>query len=309
MSVYSQKFVISILVDGQVQKEFANGDVNIPFGCHYAIRFRNKNSRRAVVKLYIDGEKMCRGGFVIPANCHRDIDCSSQTLKKFKFVDLQSTEAQDHGKDQVNADKLMGVVEAHWHLEKEHPKPPVVREIHHHHNHHYRHWWERPWYGTYGTPYNSCKPCGDGGATEHADVRLSASTDSVLDFNAAESAPASYQEIAKGGVVRDSFKGACARRDRLVRDGATVEGDMSNMRFGELDVDYEEAATVLRLQLKGFDPAVAEARSECVPLLDPVGGSAILGRELGPRGDLEPVVAELALSQHVDHAAQPRTRR
>jgi len=129
--VYSNKFVISIVVNGNIQNEFANGTVELPFNTEYAIRFRNKWNRRAVVKPFVDGIKVCRGGFVIPANSFRDIECSSQTLRKFKFVDLQSTEAQDHGKDQTNAEKRMGLIEAHWYLEKQ---KPVVQEIHHHHS-------------------------------------------------------------------------------------------------------------------------------------------------------------------------------
>lgn len=271
--MYSNKFVISILVNGQVQKEFANGDVNLPFGTEYAIRFRNKNDRQAVVKLYIDGEKMCRSGFVIPPNSYRDIECSSQTLRKFKFVDLQSTEAQDHGKDQVNAEKLMGVVEAHWYLEK---AKPVVKEIHHHHNHHYpvpqpypvpvpRPWpWRHPdYYYTCNanarmSGFESCSKAQVAGSPEAG----------VLGDPPASMMPASTCAV-------ESVDGAAVQRRgmaqaKAVRDGATVEGSYSSQRFGDMNVDLEENATVLRLQLKGYDPVVLEVveNGAEVPLVD-----------------------------------------
>lgn len=282
--MYSNRFVISIIVNSQVQKEFANGEVNLPFGSEYAIRFRNKNDRRAVVKLFIDGEKMCRGGFVIPANQYRDIDCSSQTLRKFKFVDLQSTEAQEHGKDQVNAEKLMGVIEAHWHLEKQ---TPVVKEIHHHHPYPVPRPYPvyprpYPWYGddryyacnnSAGMAEHKTKTCSTSDAAPDADmgsVECCASFPPAVKLCSVQ--PQSYSEIAKGGIARDAMKGACdsygdrreglkrmvIAKDAAVRDGATVEGDQSNMRFGDIHFEYEEASTVLKLFLRGFDGPVQE---------------------------------------------------
>ena len=54
--VYSNKFVMCVLVNGKPVEELANGEVQIPFNTEYVLRFRNKNDRRAVVKFWIDGE-------------------------------------------------------------------------------------------------------------------------------------------------------------------------------------------------------------------------------------------------------------
>lgn len=234
--MYSNKFVVILLVNGQVQQEFANGEVHIPFGSEYSIRFRNKNDRRAVAKLFIDGERMCRGGFIIPAHSYRDIDCSSQTNRKFKFVDLQSTEAQDYGKDQTNADKKMGLIRVEWHLEKVQEKKTY--EVHHHH--HYQHgrqnrgpWMPAPWETTLGASAPSFQ-CDAAPAAES------------MQLNAAPT-----EGTAGGSSVRRAFAPA-------VKDGATVEGGVSNMRFGELNMEYEETATVLQLYLRGYHPRVIE---------------------------------------------------
>lgn len=228
MSMYSNKFVISILVNNQIQKEFSNGDVNLPFGTEYAIRFRNKNDRNAVVMLYIDGEKMCRGGFIIPVNSYRDIECSSQTLRKFKFVDLQSTEAQEHGKDQVNTEKLMGVIEAHWYLEK---TKPVIKEIRHDYHH-------RRKYFPGTSPWKTYDNAAD---------------EKIQFFGAYSDAnvPCSIDEPVE-------FSGKSVSLNQNVRDGATVEGEYSSQRFGEMNLEIEENATILRLQLKGYDSIVQE---------------------------------------------------
>jgi len=60
--VYSNKFVMCVLHHGHPLKELANGMVSLPFGAEYALRLRNKNNRRAVVKLFIDGENVSGGG-------------------------------------------------------------------------------------------------------------------------------------------------------------------------------------------------------------------------------------------------------
>ena len=95
--VYSNKFVISILVDGNTQQELANGTVKLPFGAEYAIRLRNKNSRRAVAKLFVDGENVSGNGYIVPANDHVDIKRHWDKDVAFKFVELDSPEAVDAG--------------------------------------------------------------------------------------------------------------------------------------------------------------------------------------------------------------------
>lgn len=294
--MYSNKFVISVLVNGQVQKEFANGEVNLPFGTEYAIRFRNKNDRRAVVKLFIDGEKMCRGGFVIPANSYRDIECSSQTLRKFKFVDLQSAEAQDHGKDQVNAEKLMGVIEARWHLEKQ---KPVVKEIHHHHPYPVPQpypvpyprpypWYRDGYYHTCSTKGGAAvMPPGGLGALPPDQYGGAAGLEACAAMPPADATASlcSFNAESVGGAA--SFGARRAAQSRVVRDGATVEGDASNQRFGDIHFEYEEDATVLKLFLKGFDGPVQEVAA--APVVHEVEAPLVENPEIKPEYHPHPV--------------------
>ena len=106
--VYSNKFVMCVLINGTPQKELANGTVQLPFGSEYSLRFRNKNNRRAVVKLYIDGENVSGEGFVVEANSYSDIERPSDIDRAFKFVDLDSPDAVEHGKNGPNNDQSEG---------------------------------------------------------------------------------------------------------------------------------------------------------------------------------------------------------
>jgi hypothetical protein len=110
--------VICVLVNGQPQRELPNGTVIIPFNTTYSLRFRNKHNRRAVVKFTIDGENVSGNGYVIPANSHIDIHRHWNKDAGFVFVDLDSPQAVDAGKNGPNITGEKGLIEAVFSLEK-----------------------------------------------------------------------------------------------------------------------------------------------------------------------------------------------
>lgn len=123
---YSNKFVMSLLVNGIPQNELANGTVVIPFNTEYSLRFRNKNNVRAKVEFFIDGENCSDNGYVINANSVIDIKRHAKKDVGFKFVGLNSPEAIDQGKNGDNLNKIKGLIEARFYLEKNpyHPYYP-----------------------------------------------------------------------------------------------------------------------------------------------------------------------------------------
>ncbi len=273
--VYSNKFVVSVLVNGQVMKEMANGEVHVPFNSEYTLRFRNKNDRNCAVRVWIDGEEMTKGGWIIPPRSYRDVERSSHSPAKFKFVDLQSTEAQDHGKDQSNSEKKMGLIECHFYLEKERPKV----------EHHYhpvpmpypvpvprRPIRPYPWYDYSYPVYGALNPKGLTGHCGGASVSCNAPDGSTMDF-CSESVPAAPPptESVGGAASLEQLKlNVLAQNPQIlgvvnpreVRDGATVEGSHSNQQFGQMYLDLEDHATVLKLYLRGHEgpaPQVVEA--------------------------------------------------
>ena len=218
------------------------GMVTIPFETEFAVRFRNKNSRRALVKLFIDGENVSAGGYVINANGYIDIERHAEIAKRFKFVDLDSPDAVEHGKNDPNDNNLKGTIEARFYLEKE---QPVVKVIHEHHHHdHYDGWprpnpwrprdWPRPYFGschlydgqTKGTTLNSVNLAG------------AASMD----------AP-----VAKGSMLR-GLNMVESRR------GATVEGSESDQRFVTASFDAEEAFVSVKIHVRGVDAPVEHVK-------------------------------------------------
>jgi len=195
--VYNQRFVVSVLVNGEILKENPDGSVSIPFGAEYALKFRNKHrDRRAVVKLFIDGEEQSKGGYVIPPNDSKIIERNSYVARKFRFVAQDSTASQDMGKDQTNSEGFNGVVEARFYLEKEQPK---VQEVHHHHHHHPRPVRNpRPWMPQPIYPYYDMKGGVGGSDAVSASDGVDYCQNTIQHLGTAQ--PASYQAQAQCNV-------------------------------------------------------------------------------------------------------------
>lgn len=277
--MYSNHFVMCVLVDGQPIQELANGVVTLPFGTEYALRFRNKNNRRAVVKIYIDGENVSgEGGYVIRANDYIDIKRHHDIDRSFKFVSLDSPDAVDHGKNGPNADKVKGTIEARFYLEKEAPPRPVVVDHHHHHYHD----WYRPivprpqpfpyrpyWYTSTGdTSQDSCQmtcnaapPAGGSDVAQFKRVSLSLAKrgmgpgGSSAGGTSMNAAPAAMGAETLG-FAESSFT---PKSDAVLKDGCTVEGNVTGQNFHTVYIDLEETYTSLKLFLQGHEAEVQTA--------------------------------------------------
>lgn len=215
---YNNRFVVTIIKDRQILKELANGSVPIEFGSEYKIRLRNKHNRRAVCKLYIDGENVSEGGFIIPANGFLDVERPVNVAKKFKFVSLDSEEAYDFGKNGCNSDKIKGTIVAEFALEEE---PKIV--------------WERlyPNYSTY-PPYRPFS---------YSKGQILGECD-CLEINA-------YNSTLKSKSVNNL---RTASNTQSLFDGATVEGSHSTQSFRDVVFKNEDNWTTVRLFLQGYNP-------------------------------------------------------
>lgn len=242
--VYSNKFVVCVLVDGKPQQEMANGVVKLPFGAEYSLRFRNKNNRRAVVKIFIDGENVSGGGYVIPAHGYADVHRHNEVDRAFKFVSLDSEEAVDHGKNGPNTDKVKGTVEARFYLEKEradtyvpwyhqvHYYPPVIRSER-------RDRKERrvKWGGT-------IQPASMPSQFANDDLQWSS--------NNSVSPTENMCSTTSLGFCDQMSAGSTVQNNELM-DGCTVEGDSTGQKFSSIYIDVEDTYTSLKIFLQGYE--------------------------------------------------------
>jgi len=245
--VYSNRFVMSVLVHGNVQKELANGVVPVDFGSEYSLRFRNKNNRRAVVRFTIDNENVSGNGYIIPANSAIDIHRHWDKDAKFKFVELDSPDAVDFGKNGPNLDGSKGVVEARFYLEKTPPvtipwpSPPVYHHHHHHHHHHKKNLWSEQIGGTYGgssgASWGSNKPETWPNLSNPAPIPQTINFSSL---NIPQTINCTMPDFPKSAVP-----------PKELQEGCTVEGSMSGQSFYTSYIDLETDYVALKVILKG----------------------------------------------------------
>lgn len=121
--MYQNKLVATIKVNGKVLRE-TNGTVAIPFGSEYSVFVKNLNSRRALVKISVDGED---GTWLIvqPNNSielERFIRNNNlNSGNKFKFIERTDAIEEHRG---IKADD--GLVRIEYKFEREHVQQPIV---------------------------------------------------------------------------------------------------------------------------------------------------------------------------------------
>lgn len=63
--VYNNKFITVIKCKGKVLREFSDGTVRLPFGSDYSILLKNKDTRKALVEVFVDGKDVLDGNNII----------------------------------------------------------------------------------------------------------------------------------------------------------------------------------------------------------------------------------------------------
>lgn len=101
MTMYNQKLVASIKVNGKILREFKE-TVYIKFGSEYAISLKNLNTVRAIVNVFIDGDNIVPGGLVLNAGQSVDLERSIKNNNltegaKLKFIERTGNIEQHRG--------------------------------------------------------------------------------------------------------------------------------------------------------------------------------------------------------------------
>ena len=226
------------MVNGSPMEERANGSVTVPFGTEYSIRLRNKHQRRALAKITIDGENISSAGFIIPARTHIDILRPADKDAAFKFVDIDSPDAIDFGKNGPNDNKVKGTIKVEFFLEKEPnqqyiPYTPYIKEIHHHHY-------------DYNFGYN--KLCDN-------NLGSSSFNNTPISSPFGSSTPISNQISSSIAPMRRlrSSTGPLKAPAAQIKDGCTVEGVSTGQRFSQSYIDIDEAtSTIITLFMQGY---------------------------------------------------------
>ncbi len=89
--MYNNNMVMSINCEGNFLQETKNGEVFIPFLSEYSVFLKNKNSKRALVSVLIDGKDVLNGRSIVLGpnasfDLERFVEDSLEEGRKFRFI-------------------------------------------------------------------------------------------------------------------------------------------------------------------------------------------------------------------------------
>jgi len=118
--MYKNNFVVVVKCNGRILRE-RNGNVMLPFGSEYSILLKNLDSRRAVVKVDVDGENVLDNDrIIVPAYNTVELKGKMKSGKvrhTFKFIE-KTEEISNHRGDRADD----GLIRVECWFEK----PPVT---------------------------------------------------------------------------------------------------------------------------------------------------------------------------------------
>ena len=222
---YKDHFVVEVKCRGKILR-VQNDSVYLPFGSEYSLYLKNLNSRKAAVKISIDGQDVLDySSLIIEPNQVSEIEgfLNGTTAKnKFKFIQ-KTKEIQNYRGDKIDD----GIIRVEFAFEK---KPELIKNVLHeyhvyHHNQfdwNYGNWFNGNSSGKYASsPINSLRGIVSGPQENTNEVY--------------------YSSVDSLGV--SSFP--------LNDEGITVKGSECNQQFVYSSIGDLDPAEVITLKLKG----------------------------------------------------------
>lgn len=245
---YKDNFVVEVKCNGKILR-MKDGVVSLPFGSEYSIFLKNLNSRKASVKVQIDGEDVLGyNTLILDPNSSTELQGvlnGSTVYNKFKFIQ-KTKQIQEHRGDKIDD----GMIRVEFAFEK--PKPEtrqIITERHiHHHNYDYHHWFPR--FGSYtycGGTINSGNSAKEGLTGE---VTYSSSMGNVQASNTGGEEVGSVNAF-HSNVEMESL-GVESLGQPLDDEGITVKGSRCRQLFVYGSIGELEQSKVIIINLRGF---------------------------------------------------------
>lgn len=222
--VYKNNFIVIVKCNGKVMRE-QNGAVTLPFGSEYSIMLKNKDSRKAVASVEIDGEDVMNGHkYIVPANTSVELKGFLKGLNaknKFRFI-KKTKEISDFRGDRLD-DGLIRV--EFWHEEQQ-PAPLV---------------W--PSYTIYTNNYEFK----DSGFVDYSDSTGGPGQCTFTSNFCSSNIDSALSNCNIGKLHKESVKNKIP-----VDEGITVKGSKINQQFDYGSIGtLEHSSSVIIIELKG----------------------------------------------------------
>ena len=119
--MYKNNFICVIKHNGRILREI-DGEVCLPFGSQYSILLKNKDSRRTLVDVEVDGENVLNDQkLIVDGNTSNEIKGFMRNMSvtnRFKFIH-KTKEISDHRGDRIDD----GLISVRYNFEIEKPQP------------------------------------------------------------------------------------------------------------------------------------------------------------------------------------------
>lgn len=232
---YKEKFVVEVKYKGKILR-VRNDTVYLPFGSEYSLYLKNLNSRRASVKISIDGQDVLdNSSLIIDPNTSVDLEgflTGNQAKNKFKFIH-KTKQIQDYRGDKIDD----GIVRVEFAFEKDIIDKTIIHEHHYHSPFHwnYNNWFDGSSVKRYGSDGDGLLRgmSSDPVATYHyttSDAKFSSNIDSITTSNSL-----GVEDISQP----------------LDDEGITVKGSEINQQFRYAEIGELDKSEVIVINLKG----------------------------------------------------------
>lgn len=251
---FNNNFVAEVKCNGRILR-VTDGYVRLPFGSEYSILLKNLDTRRASVRIHIDGDDVLDGhSLVLNPNETTELQGfmkGNAARNRFKFIE-KTEQISEYRGDKIDD----GMIRIEFGFEQQLNKiRQIINEHHEHHYHHHHHDWDW-WY-----------------------PRRTVWYDSGVTFTINNSDGSNYQssagDLSKKGIMPDQVTGQsdsfdieplsydhqtqamnCSFNDQDLKTpvndlGITVKGSEVNQQFSYTSMGQLEDSGVIIIHLKG----------------------------------------------------------
>lgn len=241
---YKDQFVVEVKCNGKFLR-VQDDVVRLPFGSEYSLYLKNLNSRKASVKISIDGEDVLDySSLILMPNSSTELEgfLRGTTAKnRFKFIQ-KTKEIQDHRGDKVDD----GIVRVEFAFEKPLPeiKRTILHEDHEHHHHHHHHDWYHWNYNNWFTSDSGIKYTYTNSAGDNIGRSISGGN---------QSSAFMPDSVQVSNMVQVDSLGVESLGQPLSDEGITVKGSECNQQFRYSSIGQLEQSQVIVIRLKGIN--------------------------------------------------------
>lgn len=230
---YRDQFVVEVKCRGKFLRVI-DDVVRLPFGSEYSLYLKNLSSKRASVKISIDGQDVLDySSLIIDGNTSQELEGflrGTSATNKFKFIN-KTKEIQDYRGDKIDD----GIIRVEFAFEKPAPKLQILNEIHHYHHRGPFYWNYNNWFlGDSTVKYRS-----SGNSARGSSACSPTATKNTTDFS------------IYSNVVCDSLGISSGIGAPLADEGITVKGSECNQQFVYSSIGELEDSSVIIICLKG----------------------------------------------------------